>query len=111
MSAADIANRHFTAALVDAKAEGLDTDAPCSSLLIVSTYLETRSMADVQIGITPYRRQTRSRYGLRLHTSVEWDATKNALVTPRFVGAVLASIRRFILNRGKHAMQNKTANP
>jgi len=50
MSAADIANRHLTAALSDAKAEGVDTDALCRSLLglIVSTYLETRSVADVQ---------------------------------------------------------------
>jgi hypothetical protein len=50
MSAADIANRHFTAALTDAKAEGVDPDALCRSLLglIVSTYLETRSVADVQ---------------------------------------------------------------
>ena len=49
-SAAGIANRHFTAALTDAKAEGVDTDALCRSLLglIVSTYLETRSVADVQ---------------------------------------------------------------
>jgi len=50
MSAADIANRHFTAALTDAKVEGVDTDALCRSLLglVVSTYLETRSVADVQ---------------------------------------------------------------
>ena len=33
MSAADIANRHLTAALSDAKAEGVDTDALCRSLL------------------------------------------------------------------------------
>jgi hypothetical protein len=31
MSAADIANRHLTAALSDAKAEGVDTDALCRS--------------------------------------------------------------------------------
>jgi hypothetical protein len=39
MSAADIANRHFTAALTDAKAEGVDADALCRSLLglVVST--------------------------------------------------------------------------
>ena len=50
MSAADIANLHFTAALTDAKAEGVDADALCRSLLglVVSTYLETRSVADVQ---------------------------------------------------------------
>ncbi|SDO69588.1 hypothetical protein [Afipia sp. GAS231] len=50
MSAADIASRHFTAALTDAEAEGVDADALCRSLLglVVSTYLETRSVADVQ---------------------------------------------------------------
>lgn len=50
MSAADIANRYFTAALSDAKTEGVDADALCRSLLglIVSTYLKTRSVADVQ---------------------------------------------------------------
>ena len=50
MSAADIANLHFTAALTDAKAEGVDADVLCRSLLglVVSTYLETRSAADVQ---------------------------------------------------------------
>jgi hypothetical protein len=50
MSAADIANLHFTAALTDAKAEGVDADVLCRSLLglVVSTYLETRSVADVQ---------------------------------------------------------------
>ena len=50
MSTADIAKRHFTAALTEAKAEGAETDALCRSLLglIVATYLETRSAADVQ---------------------------------------------------------------
>ena len=50
MSAVDIASRHFTAALANAKTEGVDTDALCRSLLglVVSTYLETRSVADVQ---------------------------------------------------------------
>jgi len=50
MSAADIANRHFTAAVTDAKAAGVDADALCRSLLglVVSTYLKTRSVADVQ---------------------------------------------------------------
>ena len=32
MSAADIANQHFTAALADAKAEGVDSDSLCRSL-------------------------------------------------------------------------------
>ena len=48
MSAADIANQHFTAALADAKAEGVDSDSLCLLGLVVSTYLETRSVADVQ---------------------------------------------------------------
>lgn len=50
MSAADIATHHFTAALTDAKAKGVDSDALCRTLLgfIVSNYLETRSVADVQ---------------------------------------------------------------
>ena len=48
MSKADIANPHFRAALADA--EGVDADALCRSLLslIVSTYLETRTVTDVQ---------------------------------------------------------------
>jgi hypothetical protein len=50
VSSADIANHHFTPALADARAEGMDDDALCRSLLsaIVSTYLERRSVADVQ---------------------------------------------------------------
>lgn len=50
MSAAEIATHHFTAALADAKAEGADSDVLCRSLLglVVSSYLETRSLADVQ---------------------------------------------------------------
>ena len=50
VSTADIANRRFRAALADAEAEGVDADALCRSLLslIVSTYLETRTVTDVQ---------------------------------------------------------------
>jgi hypothetical protein len=50
MSAATIAERHFRAAIADAKAEGVDDDALCRSLLglLVGKYLETRSVSDVQ---------------------------------------------------------------
>lgn len=50
MSGAEIAQRHFKAALADGKAEGLDADSVCRALLglVVATYLETRTVADVQ---------------------------------------------------------------
>ncbi len=50
MSAATIAAHHFEAALGEAAAEGLDADALCRALLglVVSQYLVTRSIADVQ---------------------------------------------------------------
>lgn len=50
MSAAEIAQRHFKAAIAEGKTEGLDADAICRSLLglVVATYLETRPVADVQ---------------------------------------------------------------
>ncbi|PAY05600.1 hypothetical protein CK489_21725 [Bradyrhizobium sp. UFLA03-84] len=50
MSTTEIAKRHFSAALADAKSTGLDHDALCRSLLglVVSKYLENRSVADVQ---------------------------------------------------------------
>jgi hypothetical protein len=50
MSAAEIAQRHFKAALAEAKAAGQDRDGICRALLglVVSTYLETRTVADVQ---------------------------------------------------------------
>ena len=50
MSASEIAQRHFKAALADAKAEGLEADGICRSLLglVVAAYLETRSVPDVQ---------------------------------------------------------------
>jgi hypothetical protein len=50
MSAAEIANRHFTAAMDETKAAGQDSEGVCRSLLnlIVSKYLETRSADDVR---------------------------------------------------------------
>lgn len=50
MSASEIANRHFAAALAEAKTSGQDTDAVCRALLglVVSKYIETRDVADVQ---------------------------------------------------------------
>lgn len=50
MSAAEIAARHFSAALGDAKAAGLGDDPVCRALLglVVAQYLETRTVADVQ---------------------------------------------------------------
>ena len=50
MSASEIANRHLTAALAEAKAAGLETDNVCRALLglVVTKYLETRSVSDVQ---------------------------------------------------------------
>ena len=50
MSAAEIAQRHFKAALAEAKAAGQDSDSVCRALLglVVATYLETRAVGDVQ---------------------------------------------------------------
>ena len=50
MSATEIAKRHFSAAMADAEAAGLGHDAVCRSLLglVVSKYLESRDVADVQ---------------------------------------------------------------
>jgi len=50
MSAAEIASRHFSAALTEAKAASIDNDSLCRSLLglVVAKYLETRSVSDVQ---------------------------------------------------------------
>ena len=50
MSAAEIAKRHFSAAIVEAEAAGLGHDSVCRALLglVVSRYLENRSVADVQ---------------------------------------------------------------
>ncbi|MBI3700660.1 MAG: hypothetical protein HY242_09500 [Afipia sp.] len=50
MSATEIANRHLDSALTEAKTNHLDPDAMCRALLgaVVSKYLETRSVFDVQ---------------------------------------------------------------
>jgi hypothetical protein len=50
MSAADIASRHFSAALAEAKIAGEDSDSVCRALLglVVATYIETRPVSDVQ---------------------------------------------------------------
>jgi hypothetical protein len=50
MSATDIAKRHFSAAIAEAEAAGLGHDSTCRALLglIVSKYLESRNVADVQ---------------------------------------------------------------
>jgi hypothetical protein len=50
MSATEIAKLHFSAALAEAEAAGLDHDSVCRSLLslVVSKYLETRGVSDVQ---------------------------------------------------------------
>ncbi|KAA0076382.1 hypothetical protein [Tardiphaga sp. P9-11] len=50
MSASEIANTHFSAAMAAALAAGVDQDNVCRSLvnLVVSKYLETRSVTDVQ---------------------------------------------------------------
>jgi hypothetical protein len=50
MSATEIARRHFSASLADARTEGVDDDAVCRALLglVVSHYVATRPVADVQ---------------------------------------------------------------
>ncbi len=50
MSATEIAKRHFSAALAEAEAAGLGHDSVCRALLglVVSKYLEGRSVSDVQ---------------------------------------------------------------
>jgi hypothetical protein len=50
MSATEIAKRHFSAAIAEAEAAGLGHDSVCRALLglVVSKYLESRSVADVQ---------------------------------------------------------------
>jgi hypothetical protein len=50
MSATEIAELHFAAAVAEAEAAGLNHDSLCRSLLglIVSKYLEDRSVSDVQ---------------------------------------------------------------
>lgn len=50
MSASDIAGCHFAAAIAEAERAGADTDGVCRALLglVVSKYLERRSVSDVQ---------------------------------------------------------------
>jgi len=50
MSATEIAKLHFSAAIAEAEAVGLGHDSVCRSLLglVVSKYLENRSVSDVQ---------------------------------------------------------------
>jgi hypothetical protein len=50
MSAADIATRHFAAALAESETAGLGHDSVCRALLglVVAKYLESRKVADVQ---------------------------------------------------------------
>ena len=50
MSAAEIARRHFSAAVTEADAAGVGHDAVCRALLglVVAKYLESRQVADVQ---------------------------------------------------------------
>lgn len=50
MSAREVAQRHFTAALTEAETEGLGIDSVCRSLLglVVSQYLAARGVDDVQ---------------------------------------------------------------
>jgi hypothetical protein len=50
MTATEIAKLHFSAAIAEAEAAGLGHDSLCRSLLglIVSKYLETRNVSDVQ---------------------------------------------------------------
>ncbi|KRR02213.1 hypothetical protein CQ12_18485 [Bradyrhizobium jicamae] len=50
MSATEIAARHFSAAIAEAEGAGHATDSVCRALLslLVTKYLESRSVADVQ---------------------------------------------------------------
>jgi hypothetical protein len=50
MSATEIAQRHFSAGMTEAKRTGTDHDAVCRAMLglIVAKYLESRPVADVQ---------------------------------------------------------------
>ncbi|HWZ39835.1 MAG TPA: hypothetical protein VNY08_16205 [Bradyrhizobium sp.] len=50
MSVSEIAQRHFAAAVKEAEAAGLDHDGLCRALLglLVSEYLKTRDVTDVQ---------------------------------------------------------------
>ena len=50
MSAAEIVNRHFAAAMDEAKTTGQDSEAICRALLnlVVAKYLETRPVVDLR---------------------------------------------------------------
>ena len=50
MSASEIAKFHFDAAISAAKSAGMDDDSVCRALLglVVSRYLESRTVSDVQ---------------------------------------------------------------
>jgi hypothetical protein len=50
MYASDVAQRHFSAAIDEAETSGLGHEAVCRALLnlVISKYLETRSVADIQ---------------------------------------------------------------
>jgi hypothetical protein len=50
MSATEIAKNHFLAAVAEAESAGLDCDGVCRALLglVVTKYLESRPVADVQ---------------------------------------------------------------
>lgn len=53
MSASDIARRHFAAALAEAKAQNADPDAVARMTLslVIETFLQRRSVADVRAEI------------------------------------------------------------
>jgi hypothetical protein len=50
MYASDVAQRHFSAAVDEAGTTGIGHEAVCRALLslVISKYLETRSVADIQ---------------------------------------------------------------
>ena len=50
MTAAEIAGRHFSAAVAEAEKQGLGHDSVCRALLglVAAKYLESRKVADVQ---------------------------------------------------------------
>ena len=50
MSATEIAERHFSAAMAEAEAAGQVDDSVCRALLglVVAKYLESRAVSDVQ---------------------------------------------------------------
>jgi hypothetical protein len=50
MSASEVAQRHFSAAVDEAEAAGLGYETVCRALLnlVISKYLQTRSVPDIQ---------------------------------------------------------------